>query len=277
MRRTLFALPGVSATVLLAAIAVADCDWPVPGLGGACSDCEVCPEMVVMPSRSFLMGSPRDEANRRPNESPRHIVDMDYRFAIGRYEVTFAEWDACVADGGCRHRPDDFGWGRGKRPVVHVTWHDARGYVGWLAGKTGKPYRLPSEAEWEFAARAGTTVAYPWSTGSFTAGAANCKAGGGSQAGRKTAPVGRFPANGAGLHDMAGNAAEWVEDCWHDGYVGAPADGSAWTTASSCRWRVVRGGSWADPPAVVRSAARGGEKAGRRRNTIGFRVVRTLD
>ena len=240
------AAPVFMGLLMMAGTALADCDAPSVGLGDGCADCDGCPEMVVMPTRSFLMGSPDDEDGRSAHEGPRHMVHIGYTFAIGRHEVTFAQWDACVDAGGCGHRARDAGWGRGNMPVLDVTWHDARAYVAWLDRRTGKPYRLPSEAEWEFAARAGATTAYPWVSDTYAPGMVNCNDGDGEG---RPAEVGTFPANGAGLHDMAGNVAEWVEDCWHDGYAGAPDDGGAWTDGG-CRWRVARGGSWADPPSA---------------------------
>ena len=150
-------------------------------------------------------------------------------FAVGKFEVTFAEWDACLSGGGCSHRPGDAGWGRGKRPVINVSWNDAKAYVAWLSRQTGRAYRLLSEAEWEYAARAGTTT--PFSTGrTITSDQANFNSNRIGQYRQQTVPVGLFSANGFGLHDMHGNVAEWVEDCWHENYVGAPVDGSARTS-----------------------------------------------
>ena len=182
--------------------------------------------MVVIPAGSFLMGSPEGEEGRLDREGPQHPVTIGAPFALGKYEVTFDEWDACVAAGGCEHRPDDQGWGRGTRPVINVSWEDAHQYVAWLSGETGETYRLPSEAEWEYAARAGTTTRYFWGDGEDPAcGSANIydqvgKAAddyGGASFGcddgfAETAPAGSFRANAFGLHDVSGNVWEWVED-----------------------------------------------------------------
>jgi formylglycine-generating enzyme required for sulfatase activity len=229
-----------------------------------------CPEMVVVPAGSFLMGSPEDEAARSDNEGPQHRVTIAEPFAIGVYEVTFDEWDACVADGGCNgYRPDDADWGRGRRPVIYVSWDDAQAYVDWLSNRTREEYRLPSEAEWEYAARAGTTTRY-WSGDEIAAGYANFDRNVG-----RTIEVGSLARpNAFGLHDVHGNVWEWIEDCWNGSYVGAPANGSAWTSGN-CDWRVLRGGSWNDYPWYLRSAHRSRFEPGFRFN-FGFRVARTL-
>ena len=211
-------------------------------VGGKFRDCSECPEMVV-PSGSFMMGSPNSEKGRDDDEGPRHRVSIDYRLAVGVYEVTFAEWDACVSAGGCGgYRPDDRGWGRGNRPVINVRWEDAQSYVRWLSNKTGKSYRLLSESEWEYVARAGSVTAYSWGN-EIGHNRANCDGCGSRWDNEKTAPVGAFSANAWGLHDVHGNVWEWVEDCWNDSYTGAPADGSAWESGD-CSRRVLRGGSW---------------------------------
>ena len=190
-------------------------------------DCDQCPQMVVVPAGRFRMGDVSGAG--ASDEKPVHDVILAAPFAVGKYEVTFAEWDACVAAGGCKHRPEDEGWGRGSRPVIDVSWEDTQQYVGWLSRETGKPYRLLSEAEWEYVARAGTTTKYPWGDDIGT-NRANC-AGCGSQWDNKmTAPVESFEANAFGLFDTAGNVWEWVEDCWNGSYRGAPNDGSAWTS-----------------------------------------------
>ena len=229
-------------------------------------DCPQCPEMVVVPAGSFMMGSPASEKYRYDNEGPRHRVRISEPFAVGKYEVTFAEWDACALDGGCGgYRPDDGGWGRGKRPVINVSWKDAQSYAEWLSRKTGEGYRLLSESEWEYAARAGTTG--PFHTGgTISTDQAN-------YGGSKTVPVGRYGSNDFGLHDMHGNVWEWVEDCWNGSYAGAPADGSAWKSGACVR-RVLRGGSWFGGPGNLRSAYR--IRAGFRYDRFGIRVARTL-
>jgi len=228
--------------------------------GATFKDCDDCPEMVVVPAGSFTMGSPASEKKRDKDEGPRHRVTIPRSFAVGKFEVTFAEWHACVSAGGCTRKPSDRGWGRGRRPVIDVSWHDAKTYVKWLSGKTGKTYRLLSESEWEFAARAGTTT--PFSTGRrITTAQANFDGNhtyDGSRKGRyrkKTVKVGSFSANAFGLHDMHGNVWEWVEDCYNKTYRSAPTDGSPRTTGS-CSHRVLRGGSWLDYPGFLRSAIR---------------------
>lgn len=244
-------------------------------------DCEVCPEMVVVPAGSFLMGSPQGEAGRfdyeddRPGEGGSQVrIDIARPFAVGIYEVTFAEWDSCVADGGCGgHRPLDFDWGRGGRPVGDVSWNDAQDYIVWLNEKTESRfnYRLLSEAEWEYAARAGTTTRYAFGD-EITPQQANFQ-------GARTRVVGAYPPNAFGLYDMHGNVWEWVEDCYHDSYDGAPPDGSVWPSPSneSCTYRVLRGGSWYLQPEDLRSADRFGINPGSRIDLFGFRISRTLD
>ncbi|MGM0563061.1 MAG: formylglycine-generating enzyme family protein [Pseudomonadota bacterium] len=245
--------------------------------------CEHCPEMVTIPSGEFMMGDPDDSENHQynrqyENEAPRHRVTIDYELAVGTHEVTFAQWDACVADNGCSHEPFDGkiygrGWGREDRPVFNVSWSDAQEYVAWLSSETGKEYRLLSEAEWEYVARGGTTTAYWWGN---EVGQSNANCGGcGSQwDSEKTAPVGSFEANAFGVYDVNGNVNEWTEDCWHDNYSGAPADGSAWTS-ESCKWRVYRGGAWGVNPRNSRAAYRGKGASISHSINIGFRVART--
>jgi formylglycine-generating enzyme required for sulfatase activity len=238
--------------------------------------------MIELPGGSFVMGSADSEAGRDADEGPQRRVSIS-AFAVGKYEVTFAEWDACVADGSCNgYRPDDWGWGRGRRPVINVSFEDAKAYAAWVSAKTGKRYRLLTEAEWEYAARAGTTTAYPWgNTASHDyANYGKDECCGGLASGRdewanETAPVGQFPANAFGLHDMHGNVWEWVEDCYESSYTGAPADGSAVTTVG-CWDRVIRGGSWDNIPQFLRSAIRGRSMPANRSSILGFRLARTL-
>ena len=240
-------------------------------------DCDTCPEMVVIPAGTFQIGSPASEEDRSDNEGPRRRVTLR-SFALGVKEVTFDEWDACVRGGGCDgYRPDDRGWGRGARPVINVSWKDAQAYVSWLSEITGAQYRLPSESEWEYAARAGTTT--PFHTGAtISTDQANYNGSydGGTYR-RRTTPVGTFAPNAFGLYDVHGNVWEWVEDCWHDDYRGAPSDGTAWTRGGNCGRRVLRGGSWGNSPRDVRSAGRHWLTTGRRFAGAGFRVSRTLD
>jgi formylglycine-generating enzyme required for sulfatase activity len=191
--------------------------------GNTFRECAICPEMVVVPAGSFTMGS-----NESEYEKPPHRVALGQPFAVGKFEVTFDEWDTCVAHGGCTQKPGDESWGRSKRPVINLSWDDAKQYVAWIAKLTGKPYRLLTEAEWEYAARAGTTTTYSWGN-DIGQGNANCdRCGSQWDNKRQTAPVGSFKPNAFGIYDMHGNVWEWCEDAWHDNYNAAPTDGSAW-------------------------------------------------
>ena len=232
------------------------------------------PRMVVIPAGSFRMGcvTGRDCDD---DEHPVHTVRLAAPFALSVHEVTFADWEACTSAGGCsRHRPRDEGWGRGNRPVINVSWEDAQSYVSWLSRETGAAYRLPSESEWEYSARAGTVTSYSWGN-EIGRNRANCDGCGSRWDDDRTAPVGSFAANSWGLYDMDGNVWEWVEDCWNGSYGGAPLDGSAWPQGN-CSERVLRGGSWFSYPGSLRSAYRYGNAPGFRDFNIGFRVARTL-
>jgi len=240
----------------------------VPEPGELFRDCAECAEMVVIPSGEFKMGS-----EDTIYEKPVHRVVIPNAFAIGRREVTFDEWDLCVAAGACKYRPDDRGWGRGNRPVIDVSWDDAHDFVSWMTQKTGKKYRLPSEAEWEYAARAGTESPFWWGR-TLIKGSANCEDCGEAPL-RKTTPAQSFRPNGFGLFDVAGNVAEWVEDCWNNTYRGAPADGTAWTSGQ-CLQRSLRGGSFASKSAFARSPARFMYDRDVRYYANGFRVARDL-
>ena len=260
----------------------------VPAVGTRFRDCWECPQMVVVPAGSYRMGSPSEEEGRHADEGPVHEVTFDAPFAVGRYEVTFVEWDACARAGGCLRGEgvaEDYGMGRGRDPVVSVSWNDAKAYVEWLSKKTEKAYRLPSESEWEYAARAGTTTPWYWDEGQ----SGQCQHANGADASvrgprrarcydgyPKAAPVGSFSANGWGLHDMLGNVWEWTQDCWNDSYAGAPADGRAWENGD-CARRVLRGGSWFSAPWDLRAANRFKRTSDLRAHImIGFRVARTL-
>lgn len=239
-------------------------------------DCAECPEMAVIPKGEFVMGSPPGEKDRDNDEGPQRKVTIGYSLAVGRYEVTFAEWEACVTGGGCtgNKTQSDQGWGRGARPVINVDWEDAQAYVAWLSKRTGQTYRLLSEAEWEYAARAGTTTRYWWGD-DIGRNNANCAGCGSQWDNKQTAPAGSFKANPFGLHDMHGNVWEWVEDCYSSTYIGAPSEGSA-RTGGRCTSRVLRGSSWGSYPGYLRSAYRNGSTAGSRYSNIGFRVARTI-
>jgi len=232
----------------------------VEGALGEFKECAECPAMVVIPAGEFTMGSPSAEQGAEKE----HRVTIAAPFAASKMEITFEEWDACVADGGCGgYRPDDQGWGRGAHPVMNVSWQNAQAYVDWLRHKTGKLYRLLSEAEWEYAARAGTTTRYAFGETLFPEqanfDATNDGSGPSDENRQRTVPVGSFSANRFGLHDMHGNVSEWVEDCWHDNYdERAPNDGAPWLADANCNGRVVRGGSWEDSGVELRSAARTG-------------------
>lgn len=225
------------------------------------------PVMTVIPAGSFRMGCVSGNACEAP-ELPVRAVTIATPFSMSKHEVTFDEFDRFARATG-RERPDDSGWGRGRRPVISVSWEDASAYASWLSAETGKRYRLPTEAEWEYAARAGGETAYGWGE-SLGAGEANCNGCGRSL--DRTVPTGTFRANAWGLHDMHGNVWEWVEDCWNPSYTGAPVDGSAWAQGD-CQRRILRGGSWFNPSAFARSAARLSGNPTVRGNIAGFRVV----
>lgn len=243
---------------------------PGPEPGSRFRDCDECPLLVAVPAGSFTMGSPANEAGRDDDEMRRQVTVA--AFAAGVHEVTFAQWDACVDDGGCNgHRPDDGGWGRGSRPVIDVNWTDAQAYAAWLSRTTGKTYRLLTEQEWEYAARAGTAT--PFHTGA-TIGAdqANYDGrtayadGAAGEYRQRTLPVGAFPANRFGLYDVHGNVAEMVADCYDAGSA----------NGNDCARRVVRGGSWGDAPQFLRAAYRGWCGPALRNLHNGFRVARAL-
>ena len=244
-------------------------------------DCPQCPELVIVPPGSFAMGDPEGPGSfgfvpfvGGGAESPRHTVSIAQPFAIGNHEVTFAEWDACVADKACAHAPEDYGWGRDRRPVVGVSWADAQQFVAWLSRKTGVAYRLPTEAEWEYAARAGAATNYPWGH-EIGENLANCKGCGSQWDNQKTAPVGSFKPNAFGLHDVLGNVSEWVDDCWVSGYDGAPADGST-RSKDGCSSRVLRGGALYDRVKNVNVFRRFSDGIDDREMWYGFRVARAV-
>jgi formylglycine-generating enzyme required for sulfatase activity len=243
-------------------------------------DCAECPTMAVIPAGTFTQGSPASEPQSFGSERPQRTVNVP-AFAMGQTAVTFDEWDACVTDGGCTHSPDDAGWGRGNRPVINVSWDDAQEYISWLSTRAGHDYRLPSESEWEYATRAGTTGRF--NTGDcITTDQANfngnfpaqdCPVGIDRQ---QTLPVGSFAPNTFGLYDTHGNVSEWVQDCWNDNYVDAPTDGSAWMTGD-CSLTAPRGGNWGNGGARLRSAFRPLSTRDFRHSSTGFRVARSVE
>jgi formylglycine-generating enzyme required for sulfatase activity len=241
----------------------------------AFKECATCPEMIVVPAGSFTMGSPESEPGRSSEESPQHAVTLARQLAVGRFAVTFDEWDACVADGGCNgYKPSDQG------PVINVSWDDAKAHMAWLSKKIGRAYRLLSEAEREYVTRAGTTTPFWWGSSISTSQAnydGNYTYGGGAKGEyrAKTLPVDSFQPNPWGLYQVHGNVWEWVEDCWQDNYNGAPTDGSA-RTSGDCHFRVLRVGSWNNSPQSLRAANRIRLTSGNRSDLIGFRVGRTL-
>ena len=233
-------------------------------------DGERGPEMVVIPAGSFRMGCMSDQ-ECDDDEKPVHTVTISQPFAVSKFEVTFEDYDLFTYP----NKVADAGWGRGRCPVIDVSWNNAKEYVAWLSTQTGQTYRLLTEAEWEYAARAGSVTKYSWGN-DIGQNRANCDGCGSQWDKTKTAPVGSFAANAFGLHDMHGNVWEWVEDCWNGSYSGAPSDGSAWLSGN-CSYRGLRSGSWIDYPGPLRSASRGGYTSGNHSYVFGFRVARTLD
>lgn len=253
------------------------------------------PEMIVIPSGTFLMGSPESEWGHTDNESPLHRVTFSQPFALGRYVVTFEEydryWEAIRKKSSWLGRfltksedgkPKDAGWGRGKRPVIYVSWKDAQAYCAWLSNETGKKYRLPSESEWEYGCRVGTGTAFWWGN-HLTQKQANYDAHygyGGVEAQKgeligKTLPVDEFVPNPWGLYQMNGNVFEWCQDKWHDDYTDAPTDGSAWETGTT-ELRIVRGGSWYNLPEWVRSGYRSKHDLMTSRTDLSFRLAQSI-
>jgi formylglycine-generating enzyme required for sulfatase activity len=233
-----------------------------------------CPVMIVIPAGKFVMGSPENEADRETSEGPQHEVTIAQPFAVSKFEVTFEEWDACVAAAACPPITDS--WGREKMPAINVSWRDAKQFAAWLSQLTGKEYRLLTEAEWEYAARAGATTRYSWGDDPRS-GNANCDGCGSQWDLQQTAPVGSLKPNAFGLFDMHGNVWEWVEDSWHENYMGAPADASAWVRDGDPRYRVIRGGSWRNESELVRTAVRFRREIDVQFDTLGFRVARALE
>jgi formylglycine-generating enzyme required for sulfatase activity len=249
-------------------------------------ECDGCPTMITMPAGAFVMGSPANEPQRGSDEGPQQQIVIRAPFAVGRSEVAFDEWFACVAEGGCNaYRPGDYGWGFGKRPVINVSWTDAKAYVKWLSQKTGAPYRLLSESEREYVTRGCTSPACPstpfWFGKEISPEKANYDwrysydGSAKAQPPRRTIATDASPANPFGLLHVHGNVWEWVEDCWNASLAGLPNDGAPRITGD-CTSRVIRGGAWSAEPKDLRSAKRSWEVVGERRAEIGFRVARTL-
>jgi formylglycine-generating enzyme required for sulfatase activity len=242
------------------------------GKGAGSRDCSSCPVMVNVQPGSFVMGDDRGYRT----EKPAHRVTLESPFAIGKYEVTLEEWNACVSAGACRAIADSSAANLNeKSPALDLSWEDAQQYVRWLSRLTGEDYRLPTEAEWEYAARAGTTSRYWWGS-NMEPGKANCKGCGGDWSNEAPAEVDSFPANPFGLHGLNGGVWEWVADCWHDSYRGAPRDGSAWEE-SDCRRNVIRGGSWRNDSTYAHSASRFKYDNNVRYIQNGFRAAKSLD
>jgi formylglycine-generating enzyme required for sulfatase activity len=243
--------------------------------GDSFQECSECPTMVVVPPGTFMMGSPDKEGDKSGREYPQHSVTIASAFAVAKVELTFAQWKACVERGDCSAEISTNGWSDDHRPVINVSWDDAQRYVAWLGRITGRPYRLLTEAEYEYATRGGAPTAYPWGD-SIGKNNANCGECGSPWDGNQTAPVGQFRANRFGLQDMVGNVFEWVEDCAHDNYKGnLPAD-QAPVLLDDCPSRVVRGGAWQSRAAMVRSASRTWYAHDEHQDFIGFRVGRSL-
>ena len=243
-------------------------------VGDSFKECAMdCPELIVIPPGQFTMGSPSTEPGHNDDEAPQHGVTIAKPFAVSKFVVTFADWDACVSVGGCP-KISDSDMGRGNKPVINTTWEEAQQYATWLSRMTGRPYRLLTEAEWEYAARAGSATTYYWGD-AVGKGNANCDGCGGKWDNQQTSPVASFKPNAFGLYDMAGNVWNWVQDCYHADYNGAPTDGSAWISGD-CSRRVNRGGSWYSYSRPLRSAARVRGFPGNRDYGLGFRIGRDL-
>jgi formylglycine-generating enzyme required for sulfatase activity/uncharacterized caspase-like protein len=236
-------------------------------------ECDKCPEMVVVPAGSFTMGSPSNDKQRGDDETQVRVT-IAKPFAVGEYAVTFDQWDACVADGGCGgYKPSDEGWGRGRRPAINVSWDDAKKYVSWISSKTGKPYRLLSEAEREYVTRAGTTTPFWWGSSITTKQANYNRSDNGGR--QKTMPVDSFEPNPWGLYQVHGNVWDWTQDCYNKDNSGNPGDGSA-RASGDCNYRVLRGGSWFVYRVDLRAADRIKLTTDYRGDSVGLRVGRTI-
>ena len=236
---------------------------PASAAGAELKDCAACPPLISLPAGQFTMGSSTSD----PSERPAHKVTLTTSFAIGKYEVTVGQWNACADARACQRSAQ-----ANEAPVRDVSWDDVQQYLKWLSATSGQPYRLLTEAEWEYAARGGTTTAYWWGD-KLVPGKANCKECGPPWQVGAPANAGSFGANPFGLHDMNGSVWEWVSDCWHNGFKDAPADGRTWDEPN-CTVRVIRGGSWREGAVYMVSSTRFKYDASVRNGQNGFRVAR---
>jgi len=243
---------------------------PTPKTALEMSDCPTCPVLVALPDDGFRMGSNTEDATQRPA----FHVSINTPFAIGKYEVTLGQWNACITDGACPRLSNDASRPL-DTPVRDVSWDDAQRYIGWLSKVTGIAYRLPTEAEWEYAARGGTSSRYSWGEQMMT-GMANCRDCGQPWSAENPASAGSFAANGFGIYDMSGSVWEWVSDCWHSSYQRAPSDGTSWEEPN-CRQRVLRGASWREGTTLMAVTTRFKADANVRQEQNGFRVARNLE
>jgi formylglycine-generating enzyme required for sulfatase activity len=234
-------------------------------------DCPECPRVVVLAPGVFTMGG----SSIDQTEQPAHLVTLEHPFAIGKYEVTVREWNACVEAGGCKSTAQYAGLSP-RAPIRDISWNDAQQYVQWLSKLTGASYRLPSEAEWEYAERGGTSTRYWWGD-QMAPGKANCKDCGPPWQIDEPVEAGSFEPNPYGLYDMNGSVWEWVQDCWHNSFSQAPGDAVPWDDQPGCEARVVRGGSWRDSAPFMVASTRAGDAPSLRQSQNGFRVARDVD
>ncbi|NWC91202.1 MULTISPECIES: formylglycine-generating enzyme family protein [unclassified Pseudomonas] len=297
---SLMSLPALTLAALLASLLpglAQATEPPTPTPGKVFKDCRDCPEMVVLPSGTFTMGTPEDEVGREPDEGPLHPVTFAKPLAISRFQVLKSQWDAYLADTGyvmpdgdnrpgraCKAGIPDYSGSDPKKqytdrhPAVCMDFAEAEAYVAWLSKKTGKAYRLVSESLREYAARAGSTGPFPFAfdDGKAYSIAKHANTYGAADGYNFTSPAGSFPANAFGVYDMHGNVYEWTADCYSEDYVGAPSDGSAWVTTGNCKLRRIRGNDWGEAPVFSRSGNRNATYADTRGDWIGFRVARDL-